>query len=402
MLYLKKTKTHELSKRLLFTTLILAVYMAGRSLLLYNVNSAAYQSEELDSQNIVISMVSGDIHQYTLFALGIMPYIMSSMLMWIYMALRGNEYKSRVSPQKTQRLTMAVMIIIAFAYAVSRAERLVFKESTLDIDILKAIAILEMVIGAIIICKMTEFNKEHGIGGQMPLIFVNILDNYISTIQKNTWEDLYRPFLLGLMMAVAAFVMENVIIRIRVQRVSIHNEYADKSYIAFKFDPIGMMPVMFAIAFFMLPQLILRFFLFLDKDNTALRYIYGRLNLTDVVGVAVYLGIIFLLNVLFSFIMLSPGEMAGQLQRGGDSIVNIYAGRKTKKYLRKKVLLLSVSSGVVMCLMMGISLFLSLRGEISPQLAMFPTIGMFLTGISCSLYREVRTYWKFDSYSFFI
>lgn len=399
---MKKTKTHELSKRLLFTIMILAVYMAGRSLLLYNVNSAAYQSEELDSQNIMVSMVSGDMHQYTLFALGIMPYIMSSLFMWIFMAVRGAEFKARISPQKTERLTMAVMIIIAFAFAVSRAEGLVFKESVLDTEILKAIAVLEMIIGAVIIYKMTILNKEHGIGAQMPIIFVNILDNFISTIRKFTWEELYKPFFLCLMMAVAALVMENVIIRVRVQRVSIHNEYADKSYIAFKFDPIGMMPVMFAVTFFMLPQLLLRFLLFLDKDNAALQYIYERLNLTDAIGAAVYLGIIFLLNLLFSFIMLSPGEMAGQLQKGGDSIVNIYAGRKTKKYLRKKVLLLSVSSGVAMCLMMGISLFLSLEGEISPQLAMFPATGMFLTGMSCNLYREVKTYWKFDSYSFFI
>lgn len=399
---MKKSKTHELSKRLLFTILILAVYMAGRSLLLYKVNSAAYQSEELDSQNIMVSMVSGDMHQYTLFALGIMPYIMASLFMWIYMAVRGNEYKTRVSPQKTERLTMAAMIVIAFAFAVSRAEGLVFKESSLDPEILKAIAVLEMTIGAIIIHKMANWNKKYGIGAQMPIILVNILDNFISTIQKFSWEELYKPFFLCLMMAVAALVMENVIIRIRVQRVSIHNEYADKSYIAFKFDPIGMMPVMFAVTFFMLPQLILGFLLFLDKDNAAFQYLYERLNLTDVIGVTVYLGIIFLLNLLFSFIMLSPGEMARQLQKGGDSIVDIYAGRKTKKYLRKKVLLLSVSSGVVMCLMMGMSLFLSLRGEVSPQLAMFPTNGLFLTGMSCNLYREVKTYWKFDSYSFFI
>ena len=156
--------------------MILAVYMAGRSLLLYNVNSAAYQSEELDSQNIMVSMVSGDMHQYTLFALGIMPYIMSSLFMWIFMAVRGAEFKARISPQKTQRLTMAVMIIIAFAFAVSRAEGLVFKESVLDTEILKAIAILEMIIGAVIIYKMANLNKEHGIGAQMPIIVVNILE----------------------------------------------------------------------------------------------------------------------------------------------------------------------------------------------------------------------------------
>ena len=70
---MKKSKTHELGRRLLFTIMILTVYMVGRSLLLYNIDPAAYELAELDTQNIMISMISGDRYQYTLFALGIMP-----------------------------------------------------------------------------------------------------------------------------------------------------------------------------------------------------------------------------------------------------------------------------------------------------------------------------------------
>lgn len=370
--------------------------------MLYNVDPAAYQLEELDSQNIMISMISGDRYQYTLFALGIMPYITATLIIWIFMAIRGKEFRSRFSPQKTERLTLILMISIAVAFAISRAEGLVFKESNFDIRVLKAIAIMEMTIGAIIIHKMANFNKEHGIGGQVPIILVNIIDNLASTIQKFTWEELYEVFALCLIMATVILVMENVIIRIPVQRVSIHNVYADKSYIAFKLDPIGVMPVMFAVSFFMLPQLIIRFLLFLNEGNSTLQTIQERLNMTDIVGVSVYLGIIYLLNLLFSFIMFAPGEMAEQLQKGGDSIVGVYAGKKTKRYLRKKLLVLSFTSGCILCLMMGISLGLSLRGEISSELALLPASAMILTGMLCNLYREVKTYWRFDSYSFFI
>ena len=75
---------------------------------------------------------------------------------------------------------------------------------------------------------------------------------------------------------------------------------------------------------------------------------------------------------------------------------------KTKKYLRKMLLKLSVFSGIVMCVLMGVPLGLSLSGEISQELALFPSTSMILTGILCPLYREVISYWKFDSYSFFI
>lgn len=399
---MKKSKTHELGRRLLFTIMILTVYMVGRSLLLYHIDPAAYELAELDTQNIMISMISGDRYQYTLFALGIMPYITATLLIWIFMAVKGAEFRARFSPQKTERYTLIFMIFIAASFAISRADELVFKESALDPQVLRAIAVLEMTIGAIIIYRMAFLNKERGIGGQTPLILVNVLDNLFSTIRRFPWEEISKLLVLCLVMAGVILIMENVMIRIPVQRVSIHNVYAEKSYIAFKLDPIGVMPVMFAVSFFMIPQLIVRFLLILNEDNVTLKLINERMNLTNLSGAAIYLGIIFALNIIFSFIMLSPGEMAEQLQKGGDSIVGVYAGKRTKRYLRRKLLILSVFSGFVLCFLMGIPLRMSLRGEIPSDLALMPATAMILIGIICPLYQEVKAYGKFDSYSFFI
>ncbi len=399
---MKKDKTYELRKRLLLTILILAIYLVGRSLLLYDVDRTAYQLDELNSQNIILSMISGDRYRYTIFALGIMPYITSNLIMWIYVSIRGSEFKSRLSPQKMDRYTLTLTLMITAVSAVSRAGDLVFKESRFDAQILQMIAVMEMVAGTIVIYQMVNLNKERGIGGQTPIILVNIADNLISTIQRFTWEELQRSVCLCLIMAGIILIMENVIIRIPVQRVSIHNMYADKSYIAFKLDPIGVMPVMFAASFFMILQLIMSFCLLINKDSLTLRLISEDLNLSSVTGAAVYLGIIFTLNIAFSFMMLAPGEMAENLQRAGDSIINVYAGKKTKRYLRRILLLLTIFSGSFLCLMMGISLGLALAGEIAPELALFPATGMILVGILYPLYREVKAYWKFDSYSFFI
>lgn len=382
--------------------MILTVYMVGRSLLLYHIDPAAYELAELDTQNIMISMISGDRYQYTLFALGIMPYITATLLIWIFMAVKGAEFRARFSPQKTERYTLIFMIFIAVSFAISRADELVFKESALDPQVLRAIAVLEMTIGAIIIYRMAFLNKERGIGGQTPLILVNVLDNLFSTIRRFPWEEISKLLVLCLVMAGVILIMENVMIRIPVQRVSIHNVYAEKSYIAFKLDPIGVMPVMFAVSFFMIPQLIVRFLLILNEDNVTLKLINERMNLTNLSGAAIYLGIIFALNIIFSFIMLSPGEMAEQLQKGGDSIVGVYAGKRTKRYLRRKLLILSVFSGFVLCFLMGIPLNMSLRGEIPSDLALMPATAMILIGIICPLYQEVKAYGKFDSYSFFI
>lgn len=398
---MKKDKTHELGRRLFLTALILAVYTIGRNILLYNVDAGVYQSEELTSQNIMLSVIGGDRHQYTIFALGIMPHIASNLIVWIFMAIRGSKARLQISPQKMERITLVLMLIIAAVSAISRAEELVFTSSRIDVRILRIIAASEMVAGAFLIYKMANLNKAHGIGGQSVIVLVNILDNLLSTMLSYPWQQLQKPVILCLIMVVIILIMESVIIRIPVQRVSIHNIYADKSYIAYKLDPIGVMPVMFAVSFFMIPKLIVNFLLLLDQDNQTLQLIYEKLDLTNAAGAGIYLGIIFALNILFSFMILTPGETAKQLQKIGDSIVGVYAGKKTKRYLRNKLLLLSFFSGVVLCLFMGLSLGLALRGEIPPSLALFPATAMILTGILCPICREIKAYWKFDSYSFF-
>ena len=376
--------------------------MVGRSLLLFHVDASAYELENLNSENLVVSMVSGDRYRYTVFALGIMPYITASLIVQIALALCSREFRSRFSPKKIERITFLVFMGLAVGFAVSRARSLVFKESVLDAGMLQLIAVLEMLAGAIVVYRLADLNKKHGIAAQMVFILVNIIDNLLATLRRNSIQELKTVGVLCLVMVVIALFLENVLVKIPVQRVSIHNEYADESYIAFKLNPIGVMPVMFAVTFFMLPQLIIRLLLFLNQDSLFLKRLNERMTMTDPVGVGVYLSISFILTVLFSFIMLSPGNMAEQLQRGGDSIVGIYAGKKTRWYLRRKLLLLSVFSGTVLSIMMGVSLSLSLKGDISSELAMLPSTAMILTSITCTLCQEIITYRRFDAYSFFM
>lgn len=396
-----KIKTYELRNRLLFTILILLIYMFGRSLLLFQIDTAAYELADLNSENLVLSMVSGDRYQYTVFALGIMPYFTGSLLVQIVLALLGSDIRSRFSPRRVERITLTVVFVITVAYAVSRVGDLIFIQGAIDVHWLRWIAVLEMVIGALIIYKLADMNKKYGIAAQTPLILVNILDNLASTIQKYSMQELRNIYFLCLVMAGVALVMENTLIKMPVQRVSIHSEYADKSYIAFKLNPIGVMPVMFASAFFILPKLMVRLLMYLVK-NPMLEQINGRINLNDPIGICVYMATIFTITVLFSFILLSPGNMAEQLQRGGDSIVGVYAGKKTRWYLRRRLLVLSFISGTVLSLLMGISLLYSLYGGIASKLAMLPSTAMILVSLACNLVQEIATYRRFDSYSFIL
>ena len=65
-------------------------------------------------------------------------------------------------------------------------------------------------------------------------------------------------------------IMENTEFRIPVQRISIHNIYADKNYMAIKLNPIGVMPAMFSAAAFMIPTLIITALTWAFPENTSI------------------------------------------------------------------------------------------------------------------------------------
>ena len=123
---------------------------------------------------------------------------------------------------------------------------------------------LEMVTGAMLIVWLVGRNKRYGFGKQTILIYINILDGMASTLGGHGIRELAFPLVFAAELVFIMLIMEGAEFRIPVQRISIHNIYADKNYLAVKLNPVGVMPIMFSTAFFMLPQLMVQglFYLF--------------------------------------------------------------------------------------------------------------------------------------------
>lgn len=160
--------------------------------------------------------------------------------------------------------------------------------------------------------------------------------------------------------------------------------------------------MMFASAAFMLPQVICRTLHSIYLQNRVLTWVSGHMNLTSYLGVWVYLAIICILTISFSFVMLSPGKMADDLLHTGDSVLGIYAGKATRRYLQGCVLRFSIYSSVIIGICVGVPLFLQFGGYIDPALAMFPCSIMMSTGIWIAFYREAEVYRNMDRYAPFI
>lgn len=266
----------------------------------------------------------------------------------------------------------------------------------------KIIVFIQLIAGMLIVVYMCDRATKYGIGGKVSVFMVNIVSGMMTMFTGKPLEKLALPVAIGVAEIAVMIVLETTEKRIAVQRVSINNIYADKNYIAYKLNPVGATPLMFASAAFLLPQFMCNGLHYLFPDNADIQWWMDNMRLTSPLGIVVYMVIICLLTIIFSMVMLSPGRTADDLLKSGDSIQDIYAGKPTKRYLIGTVLSFSVISSIIICICQGGPLFLQFGGYVDASLAMLPCSIMMTTGLWISLYREAEVYRNMDRYHTFI
>ena len=378
------------------------IYMIGRLIPLYGVDTAAYVNEAIGPEQLLMQTISGDTYRYSIFALGISPYIIAMLCVQIVLMCRNSDSRAKVSPRKVNRVTFAGVLVLSLLQAWIRIDELVFRFEGDMLLTARLAAFLELVAGAMLIVWLSDMNKKYGIGGQTMLILTNILSGILSTLEGHSGQELVLPVAVAVAVSGIILFMENTEKRIPVQRISIHNIYADKNYLAIKHNPAGVMPVMFSTAAFMLPQLLVAGLRILFPESQGLIWWGENLVLTRPLGIAVYILLIYLMAIGFSVAFISPKDTTEQFLKSGDSIPNLHAGRDTKRYLTRQVLGISAVSATVMAVCLGTPLILQLAGAFEGNLAMFPSSAMMFTGMCCNFCREFAAVRRYDAYQGFI
>lgn len=398
----KKAKEHILLYKILYSLMVMFVYMIGRNIPLYGVDVEAYRDVDINAQSIIIQAVSGDMKNCSIFILGLWPYMLASMLIVLVVAIATLDKTRRISPKKVNIWTVTLMLIIGILQAYERVQNYIYKVDGTALIQAKTIAFLELIAGMLIVVYLGDRATKYGICGKTSVFLVNIVDGMMTMLVGQPFRKLWLIIVISIIEIAVMLVLENTEKRIAVQRVSIHNIHADKNYIAYKMNPVGVTPMMFASAAFILPQSVFGLLNKMFPESGTIEWIYHRMNLTSVLGVWVYIAIIVILTIAFSFIMLTPGKTAEDLLKSGDSILGVYAGRETKRYLQGCVLSFSLISSVVIGICVGVPLFLQFGGYINSKLAMFPCSIMMFTGIWISFGREAEVYRNMDRYEPFI
>lgn len=392
-------RTHLMQKRLSFCLVIVFVYFVLHKIPLNGLDMTYYNSVNMDLSTILASSVNGSNRECTVMALGISPYITASLIVSIIMVFRSKESKSHSSPM----LQNKIIILSSFCLTLFEAINLSFDLHYVDANLMShLLCIFELMAGASFSQYLLMLNKKYGLGNMLPIIFINVSESLWYSLEGASFEQLGVPLIIGILAAMFMVFLELSEKRIPLQRVSVHNEYSEKDYLAIKYNPVGFMSIMLASMLFMIPRWICQFFFYFNQSNQRLKWLIENLSMQKPFGLIIYVLILFLLTITLSFLFVSPKEISENLLQGGDSIVDIPAGKRTQNYLRKWVFLLSGLSALIVCGFLGISLYLQYQGLVGAKLAMVPSTMMLSTGLFISLFMELKAYHDFDSYQRFI
>lgn len=361
-------KIKDLRNKVLFTLFIIALYRLGSYVPVPGIDqSAVKRLEESASQGGVLAYVTlfagKALTQYAVFALGIMPYITSSIILQILTVVvpKLEEWQQqgavgqRKITQWTRYLTIAIAILqsTGFTYLFHNGGGGLVQSTNLDLvpDFslgIVALIVLTLTAGTALLMWMGELITTRGIGNGMSLIiFSSVVAGFpgvLATLKASDkgWFAVGLVVVMFLALLVSVVYIENGQRRIPVQfakrQVGRRMYGGQSSYIPLKVNQAGVIPIIFASAFLNLPMLLSQVLPAKGFWSKVSAWINNNLaNATNPVYLIVYGVLIFAFSYFYTTIAFDPIQQADNLRKQGGFIPGFRPGVQTERHLQKVV-----------------------------------------------------------------
>ena len=430
-------KVPDLRNKILFTFGIVAIYRLGVAIRVPGIDADAVKQfeEGVRSQGALgfLNLFSGGAFgSFSIFALGIMPYITASIIMQVLGVvipkLEQLQQQGAVGQRKITQYTRYLAIAIAtlqatgltFIFGQGRGSAFFgAAQSVPNVRLLPDgmwprgyLVIVTLVAGTAMIMWLGELISQRGIGnGMSMIIFASVVSdlpyNYYSILQSKKWSVFALLVLLSVGIVIAVVRVELAQRRIPVQfakRVVGRRMYGGQNtYIPLKVNQSGIVPIIFASSVLLLPVLLSNMLgsgegwrgSIVDFVDT---YIVNSQNI-------VYISIFSLLIVAFAYfhnsIAFDPIRQADQLRRQGGFIPGIRPGPQTERYLAKAVNRITLPGAVFVALIAILPYLLLWVGDVQS----FPFAGttvLIAVGVALELMRQIDAQLMLRNYEGFL
>jgi preprotein translocase subunit SecY len=364
----------DLRKRLLFTLALLAVYRLGGHIPTPGIDTNKLEQFFQQNQGTLFGFLDlfsgGTFRRLTIFALGIMPYITSSIILQLLTVVvptleklqKEGELGRRKITQWTRYLTVILALIQSFgiATALQGAQQGFVTDPGVGFVLM---TILSLTTGTAFIMWLGEQITERGVGNGMSLIiFVGIvvglpsaIVEMVTKVQTGDWNALQVIIILIMMIAVVGFI---VLVERGERRIPV--QYAKRvigrrmmggqaTHLPLKVNAGGVIPVIFASSLLAFPQTLTT--MQFVRDSPALSGMLGAIAGSTPLYYLLYTVLIIFFCFFYVSIIFNPNEAADNMRKYGGFIPGIRPGKNTADYMNKILTKITVVGGLYLSIL---------------------------------------------------
>lgn len=352
----------DIRRKILFTLAVLIVFRLGSFIPVPFTNKEALDFwNEVNAFGFIDTFGGGALSQFSIFAMGIFPYITSSIIMQLLqmdVVPKFAEWRKQgeVGRRKLAQVTRYGTVVLAFVQAIGMSIGFNYMSGGALITNPSFMTYLIIAIvltgGTTFLMWLGEQITEYGVGnGISIIIFAGIIagiptglnqlyEQYISGAGDQLFLNLV---ILGIILLVVVAVIVGVIfIQEATRKIPI--QYAKRTvnrspvgghsaHLPLKVNAAGVIPIIFAVAFIIAPQTIARFF----EGNRFADTVANIFDYTQPIGMVIYVGLIIAFTYFYTFVQVNPEQMAENLQKQGGYVPGIRPGKNTETYLTRVI-----------------------------------------------------------------
>ena len=363
-------KIPELKRRVLITLALLAVYRIGVHVPTPGIDAAALAAFFAQAKGTLFSFIDmfsgGAFERLSVFALGIMPYISSSIILQLLtvvvphlerLSKEGEAGRKKIT-QYTRYGTVLLSLIQGFGISVG-LERMTGPGGELVVMdpgwSFRLMTMITLTAGTAFIMWLGEQITERGIGNGISLIiFAGIvarlptaISNSVRLIRTGEMGIIITLFLIALMVAVvgAIIYVERGQRRIPVQyakRIVGRRMYGGQStHLPLKVNTAGVIPPIFASSIIMFPATIANFL-----EHPWMKAISAQLAPGTLVYESIYVGFIFFFCYFYTAVTFNPTDVADNMRKYGGYIPGIRPGKKTAEFIDRVLVRITFTGAI--------------------------------------------------------
>lgn len=392
----------DLRKRIYFTLFALAIFILGSNITL---PWAKVITEELGFFELFNLMSGGGLQQFSIFALGVSPYITASIITQLlqmdiipyFKELKEQGYTGR---QKINKITRYLGIIMALVQGYVIAINYLGTNDVLTI--LKTTVTLTG--GTAFLLWLGDQITQKGIGNGLSLLIMagiikSIPSMFVTAFQSFVTAGTYAPWLGWTLFVAFALVYILIIvgiiwIQLAERRIPI--QYANRTnsayggqqtFLPIKLNSAGVIPVIFSSTIISIPATIVSFL----ENQTGIAFVNKWINMDTPTGMILYVLLIFFFGYFYTFMQMNPEEMSKNLNKSGGYIPGVRPGTDTSSYISNVLSKLTVVGTLFLIVIAVIPILFSKFSGLPSSVTLGGTGLLIVVGVAIETYKQIES-----------